>query len=213
MRSLMASQPIDVASSDRHTVKPWFNGKLPESPRVVDLTTQGFPLVGGRIDVIGLTPAPTLVYRHRLHVISLTALPARLGADAAACHRRLQHRGLDRGQHHLLGGVRSQRPRARGLRPRLPRRRGGAVAPKRPSFRGGLRSTEPGSQSSPLPIVRSKPGFRVPACGRPRNDDRASRPTCVDLDPARELLRSECLRSMLRKRYALSSGSPGQGRR
>jgi anti-sigma factor RsiW len=80
MRSLMASQPIDIASSDRHTVKPWFNGKLPESPRVVDLASQGFPLVGGRIDVIGLTPVPTLVYRHRLHVISLTALPARLGA-------------------------------------------------------------------------------------------------------------------------------------
>jgi anti-sigma factor RsiW len=79
MRSLMASQPIDVASSDRHTVKPWFNGKLPESPRVVDLGSQGFPLVGGRIDVIDLVPAPTLVYRHRLHVISLTALPARLG--------------------------------------------------------------------------------------------------------------------------------------
>jgi anti-sigma factor RsiW len=79
MRSLMASQPFDIASSDRHTVKPWFNGKLPESPRVVDLASQGFPLVGGRIDVIGLTPAPTLVYRHRLHVISLTALPAKLG--------------------------------------------------------------------------------------------------------------------------------------
>jgi anti-sigma factor RsiW len=76
MRSLMASQPIDVASSDRHTVKPWFNGKLPQSPRVVDLGPQGFPLVGGRIDVIGLMPAPTLVYRARQHVISLTALPA-----------------------------------------------------------------------------------------------------------------------------------------
>jgi anti-sigma factor RsiW len=76
MRALMASQPIDVASSDRHTVKPWFNGKLPQSPRVVDLAAQGFPLVGGRIDVIGLTPAPTLVYRARQHVISLTALPA-----------------------------------------------------------------------------------------------------------------------------------------
>lgn len=75
-RALMASQPIDVASSDRHTVKPWFNGKLPQSPRVVDLTAQGFSLVGGRIDVIGLTPAPTLVYRVRQHVISLTALPA-----------------------------------------------------------------------------------------------------------------------------------------
>jgi anti-sigma factor RsiW len=82
MRSLMASQPIDVASSDRHTVKPWFNGKLPQSPRVVDLTAQGFPLVGGRIDVIGLTPAPTLVYRARQHVISLTALPASLCAGA-----------------------------------------------------------------------------------------------------------------------------------
>jgi anti-sigma factor RsiW len=75
MRALMASETVDVASSDRHTVKPWFNGKLPQSPRVVDLAAQGFPLVGGRIDVIGLTPVPTLVYRARLHVISLTALP------------------------------------------------------------------------------------------------------------------------------------------
>jgi anti-sigma factor RsiW len=76
MRALMAPQTVDVASSDRHTVKPWFNGKLPGSPRVVNLAAQGFPLVGGRIDVIGLTPAPTLVYRARLHVISVTALPS-----------------------------------------------------------------------------------------------------------------------------------------
>jgi anti-sigma factor RsiW len=80
MRALMASQPVEVASSDRHTVKPWFNGKLPQSPRVIDLAAQGFPLVGGRIDVIGLTPAPTLVYRARQHVISLTALPSSLRA-------------------------------------------------------------------------------------------------------------------------------------
>jgi anti-sigma factor RsiW len=79
MRSLMASQPFDVASSDRHTVKPWFNGKLPESPRVVDLSSQGFQLAGGRIDVIDLTPVPTLVYKRHLHVISLTALPTKLG--------------------------------------------------------------------------------------------------------------------------------------
>ena len=81
LRSLMASQPFDVASSDRHTVKPWFNGKIPESPRVVDLSPQGFELVGGRIDVIDLVPVPTLVYKRRLHVISLTALPAKLGAS------------------------------------------------------------------------------------------------------------------------------------
>jgi anti-sigma factor RsiW len=85
LRSLMASEPIDVASSDRHTVKPWFNGKLPQSSRVVDLAAQDFALVGGRIDVIGLTPAPTLVYRRRLHLISLTALPV---AQAAAAPRR-----------------------------------------------------------------------------------------------------------------------------
>ena len=85
VRSLAATQPVDVASSDRHTVKPWFNGKLPQSPRVVDLAAQDFELVGGRIDVIGLVPAPTLVYRRRLHLISLTALPV---AQAAAAPRR-----------------------------------------------------------------------------------------------------------------------------
>jgi anti-sigma factor RsiW len=83
MRALMASQPVEVASTDRHTVKPWFNGKLPQSPRVIDLAAQGFPLAGGRIDVIGLTPAPTLVYRARQHVISLTALPGSLRARGA----------------------------------------------------------------------------------------------------------------------------------
>jgi anti-sigma factor RsiW len=75
-RSLMASQPVDVVSSDQHTVKPWFNGRIPESPRVVDLSKDGFPLIGGRIDVINRTPVPTLVYKHRLHLISLTAVPA-----------------------------------------------------------------------------------------------------------------------------------------
>jgi anti-sigma factor RsiW len=85
LRALMATQTVDVASSDRHTVKPWFNGKLPQSPRVVDLAAQGFPLVGGRIDVIGLTPVPTLVYRARLHVISVTALPQ--SARASAPHQ------------------------------------------------------------------------------------------------------------------------------
>jgi anti-sigma factor RsiW len=84
LRALMAPQPIDVASSDQHTVKPWFNGKIPESPRVVDLSAEGFPLVGGRIDVIGRVPVPTLVYRTRQHLISLTALPANLASASAA---------------------------------------------------------------------------------------------------------------------------------
>ena len=75
LRALMAPQPVDVASSDRHNVKPWFNGRIPDAPRVVDLSSEGFPLVGGRIDVVGRTPVPTLVYRHRQHLISLSALP------------------------------------------------------------------------------------------------------------------------------------------
>jgi anti-sigma factor RsiW len=83
LRALMAPQPIDVASSDQHTVKPWFNGKIPESPRVVDLSAEGFPLVGGRIDVVGRVPVPTLVYRTRQHLISLTALPASLASSSA----------------------------------------------------------------------------------------------------------------------------------
>jgi len=85
LRALMAPQPIDVASSDRHTVKPWFNGRIPAAPRVVDLTNDGFALVGGRIDVIGRVPVPTLVYRIRGHLISLTAVPA---ADAASLGKR-----------------------------------------------------------------------------------------------------------------------------
>jgi anti-sigma factor RsiW len=75
IRSLMAPQPVDVVSSDQHTVKPWFNGRIPEAPRVADLTKQDFPLVGGRLDVVDRTAVPTLVYRHRKHLISLTAVP------------------------------------------------------------------------------------------------------------------------------------------
>jgi anti-sigma factor RsiW len=83
IRALMAPQPIDVASSDRHTVKPWFNGRIPQAPRVVDLAKADFPLVGGRVDVVGETPVPTLVYGHRKHLISVTAVPDGKHADSA----------------------------------------------------------------------------------------------------------------------------------
>jgi len=87
LRALMAPQPADVASSDRHTVKPWFAGRIPQSPRVVELAAQGFPLVGGRIDVVEQKPVPTLVYRHNKHLISLTALPVPGRANSAPVHR------------------------------------------------------------------------------------------------------------------------------
>jgi anti-sigma factor RsiW len=74
IRSLLAPQPFDVASSDRHTVKPWFTARLPESPQVPDLAAQGFTLLGGRVDVIGHDPVATIVYKHAAHTVSLTTL-------------------------------------------------------------------------------------------------------------------------------------------
>lgn len=74
-RALLAAAPFDIASSDRHTVKPWFDSKLALSPRVVDLSNAGFPLAGGRIDVVDSKTVPTMVYRRRQHVISVLAIP------------------------------------------------------------------------------------------------------------------------------------------
>ncbi|MDB5637544.1 MAG: hypothetical protein JWP51_2452 [Bradyrhizobium sp.] len=74
IRGQLASQPFDVASSDRHTVKPWFTSRLPESPQVPDLAAQGFVLVGGRVDVVGHDPVATIVYKHAAHTVSLTTL-------------------------------------------------------------------------------------------------------------------------------------------
>ena len=75
LRALIAPQPIDVASGDGHVVKPWFNGRIPQAPRVADLSQAGFKLVGGRVDVVGRAGVPTLVYQIRQHLISLTAIP------------------------------------------------------------------------------------------------------------------------------------------
>jgi anti-sigma factor RsiW len=87
MRSLMSQKPIDVASSERHIVKPWFNARITQAPRVIDLSAAGFPLMGARIDVIGSVPVPTLVYGRRLHVISLTAVPTSRGLAPAITTR------------------------------------------------------------------------------------------------------------------------------
>jgi anti-sigma factor RsiW len=76
IRGRLSGQTVDIATSDRHTVKPWFSGKIAEATTVVDLKTDGFPLVGGRVDVVGETPVPTLIYQRREHQIALTEMPA-----------------------------------------------------------------------------------------------------------------------------------------
>ncbi|MFM9940992.1 MAG: anti-sigma factor family protein [Hyphomicrobiaceae bacterium] len=82
VRATFADQPFTVASSDQHTVRPWFTGKLDYAPPVRDLTSDGFPLRGGRVDYVLDRTAAALVYGRRKHVISVFVLP--VGAAPAS---------------------------------------------------------------------------------------------------------------------------------
>lgn len=90
IRGRLSGQPVDVATSDRHTVKPWLAGKVAGATTVVDLKSDDFPLVGGRIDVVGTTPVPTLVYQRREHQIALTEIP---DADSPSVSHVSAHEG------------------------------------------------------------------------------------------------------------------------
>ena len=91
IRGRLSGQTVDIVTSDRHTVKPWFGGKIAEATTVVDLKTDDFPLVGGRVDVVGETPVATLIYQRREHQIALTEMPASSAAASSEPRRETRN--------------------------------------------------------------------------------------------------------------------------
>jgi len=90
IRSMQDGHLTDVISTDQHTVKPWFNGRLDISPPVVNLASTGFPLIGGRLDYIDHHNAAVLVYRHNAHIINLFIWPSAssyIGAGSTAAQQ------------------------------------------------------------------------------------------------------------------------------
>jgi anti-sigma factor RsiW len=91
VRSLMADHLVDVATSDRHTVKPWFNGKVDFAPPVADFAASGFQLVGGRVDYIARRPVAVLVYKWKQHTVNVFIWRSEGAARAEL--RSLTHEG------------------------------------------------------------------------------------------------------------------------
>ncbi|PSJ60384.1 anti-sigma factor family protein [Pseudaminobacter soli (ex Li et al. 2025)] len=93
-RSLLAASPVDVASSDRHTVKPWLDARIGMSPPTMDLSKDGYVLLGGRVEVIGNRPVPALVYQLRKHLITLIAEPRETGSEPVPVAKDLSMGGF-----------------------------------------------------------------------------------------------------------------------
>jgi anti-sigma factor RsiW len=102
VRSLLVDHLTDVATSDQHTVKPWFNGRLDVAPPVVDLTAQGFTLIGGRLDYIDGKAVAAIVYRRRTHVINLFVAQGTASAQGAAERATVQGFNVE---HWSTGGL------------------------------------------------------------------------------------------------------------
>src|SRR5262249_20742157 len=95
VRSLLVDHLVDVATSDQHTVKPWFNGKVDFAPPVNDFTDSGFALVGGRVDYIAGRPVAVVVYKRRQHVVNVFIWPSKPDEE------QTRHRGALEGYHLL----------------------------------------------------------------------------------------------------------------
>jgi anti-sigma factor RsiW len=93
VRSLLQESPTQIASSESHTVKPWFAGRIEFAPSVKDLAAEGFPLAGARLDYVGERRVAAVVYRRRLHVVNVFVWPSADTADRAA--HALSYRGYN----------------------------------------------------------------------------------------------------------------------